>query len=146
MRPSGLRRGHNPAPPAERAAPLGSAAASVESVRLDPELKRALLIRVAEDDVCVSEVIRRAISEYLLASRLGLRCGRTSQSTTTAPGLSRTGRSLGAAQRQSLIPADGLHVDPAGVKPRNRPAWPASTGAVCRVTESRYVTQPPVNR
>jgi Ribbon-helix-helix protein, copG family len=47
--------------------PLGSAAASVESVRLDPELKRALLIRAAEEHVSVSEVIRRAIGEYLRA-------------------------------------------------------------------------------
>lgn len=48
--------------------PLGSAAASVESVRLDPQLKRALLIRAAEEHVSVSEVIRRAIGEYLRAS------------------------------------------------------------------------------
>ena len=48
--------------------PLGSAAASVESVRLDPELKRALLIRAAKEHVSVSEVIRRAVSEYLRAS------------------------------------------------------------------------------
>jgi len=48
--------------------PLGSAAASVESVRLDPELKRALLVRAAADRVSVSEVIRRAIGEYLRAS------------------------------------------------------------------------------
>ncbi len=48
--------------------PLGSAAASVESVRLDPELKRALLVRAAEEHVSVSEVIRRAIGEYLRAS------------------------------------------------------------------------------
>ncbi len=48
--------------------PLGSAAASVESVRLDPELKQALLIRAAEEHVSVSEVIRRAIGEYLRAS------------------------------------------------------------------------------
>jgi hypothetical protein len=58
-RPPG-RRGGRP--------PLGSAAASVESVRLDPELKRALLIRAAEEHVSVSEVIRRAIGEYLRAS------------------------------------------------------------------------------
>lgn len=56
----GRRRGGRP--------PLGSAAASVESVRLDPELKRALLIRAAEEHVSVSEVIRRAIGEYLRAS------------------------------------------------------------------------------
>jgi Ribbon-helix-helix protein, copG family len=48
--------------------PLGSAAASVESVRLDPELKRALLLRVHQEHVSVSEVIRRAIGEYLQAS------------------------------------------------------------------------------
>jgi hypothetical protein len=48
--------------------PLGSAAASVESVRLDPELKRALLLRAAREHVSVSEVIRRAIGEYLQAS------------------------------------------------------------------------------
>ncbi len=48
--------------------PLGSAAAGVESVRLDPELKRALLLRAAEEHVSVSEVIRRAIGEYLRAS------------------------------------------------------------------------------
>jgi hypothetical protein len=57
-----LRRGRGGRPP------LGSAAASVESVRLDPELKRALLIRAAEEHVSVSEVIRRAIGEYLRAS------------------------------------------------------------------------------
>ena len=48
--------------------PLGSAAATVESVRLDPELKRALLLRAAQEHVSVSEVIRRAIGEYLQAS------------------------------------------------------------------------------
>jgi hypothetical protein len=48
--------------------PLGSAAASVESVRLDPELKRALLLRADQEHVSVSEVIRRAIGEYLQAS------------------------------------------------------------------------------
>jgi hypothetical protein len=48
--------------------PLGSAAALVESVRLDPELKRALLLRAAREHVSVSEVIRRAIGEYLRAS------------------------------------------------------------------------------
>ncbi|MGH3181424.1 MAG: ribbon-helix-helix protein, CopG family [Streptosporangiaceae bacterium] len=48
--------------------PLGSAAASVESVRLDPDLKRALLVRAAKEHVSVSEVIRRAIGEYLRVS------------------------------------------------------------------------------
>jgi hypothetical protein len=48
--------------------PLGSAAASVESVRLDPDLKRELLLRAARDHTSVSEVIRRAIGEYLYAS------------------------------------------------------------------------------
>jgi Ribbon-helix-helix protein, copG family len=47
--------------------PLGSAAASVESVRLEPHLKRELLLRAARDHTSVSEVIRRAIGEYLHA-------------------------------------------------------------------------------
>jgi len=46
---------------------MGSAAASVESVRLDPELKRDLLSRAAEEHTTVSEVIRRAIGLYLRA-------------------------------------------------------------------------------
>jgi len=45
--------------------PMGSAASSVESVRLDPELKRDLLLRAAEEQTSVSEVIRRAIGQYL---------------------------------------------------------------------------------
>jgi hypothetical protein len=48
--------------------PLESAAASVESVRLDPELKRAMLIRAAEEQISVSDVIRRAIGGYLRTS------------------------------------------------------------------------------
>lgn len=48
--------------------PIGSAAATVESVRLDPELKRDLLLRAAQEQVSVSEVIRRAIGQYLRAS------------------------------------------------------------------------------
>ena len=35
---------------------------------LDPELKRALLIRAAGEHVSVSGVIRRVIGEYLRAS------------------------------------------------------------------------------
>jgi hypothetical protein len=48
--------------------PMGSAASSVESVRLDPELKRDLLLRAADQQISVSEAIRRAIGEYLRAS------------------------------------------------------------------------------
>ena len=47
--------------------PMGSAAASVESVRLDPELKRDLLLHAAEQRISVSEAIRRAIGEYVRA-------------------------------------------------------------------------------
>jgi ribbon-helix-helix CopG family protein len=47
---------------------LGSAASTVESVRLDPELKRDLLLRAARDHTSVSEIIRRAIGDYLRAS------------------------------------------------------------------------------
>jgi hypothetical protein len=48
--------------------PIGSAASTVESVRLDPELKRDLLLHAAEEQISVSEAIRRAIGQYLRAS------------------------------------------------------------------------------
>lgn len=47
--------------------PMGSAASSVESVRLNPELKRDLLLRAARERISVSEAIRRAIGQYLRA-------------------------------------------------------------------------------
>lgn len=47
--------------------PMGSAASTVESVRLDPELKRDLLLRAAEEHITVSEAIRRAIGRYVRA-------------------------------------------------------------------------------
>jgi len=47
--------------------PMGSAASTVESVRLDPELKRDLLLRAAAEHITVSEAIRRAIGQYLRA-------------------------------------------------------------------------------
>ncbi|MDQ6754024.1 MAG: ribbon-helix-helix protein, CopG family [Actinomycetota bacterium] len=47
---------------------MGSAASSVESVRLDPELKRDLLLRAAAEHISVSAAIRRAIGQYLRAS------------------------------------------------------------------------------
>lgn len=47
---------------------MGSAPAEVESVRLDPELKRDLLLRAAKDGVSVSEVIRQALRKYVKAS------------------------------------------------------------------------------
>ncbi len=47
--------------------PMGSAASTVESVRLDPELKRDLILRAAAEHITVSEAIRRAIGQYLRA-------------------------------------------------------------------------------
>ena len=47
---------------------LGSAPSSVESVRLDPELKELLRIRAEHDGVPASEVIRAALREHLQAS------------------------------------------------------------------------------
>ncbi len=46
---------------------MGSGIATVESVRLDPELKRDLLLRAAEERTSVSEVIRAAVRQYLNA-------------------------------------------------------------------------------
>jgi hypothetical protein len=45
--------------------PLGSAAASVESVRLEPELRQALASRAEHDHETTSSVIRKALREYL---------------------------------------------------------------------------------
>lgn len=45
--------------------PIGSAAASVESVRLDPELREALANRAERDHETASSVIRKALREYL---------------------------------------------------------------------------------
>jgi hypothetical protein len=45
--------------------PIGSAAASVESVRLDPELRQALTKRAERDRETPSSVIRKALRKYL---------------------------------------------------------------------------------
>jgi predicted HicB family RNase H-like nuclease len=47
---------------------LGAAPSTVESVRLDPELKERLARRAEEEGVPVSEVIREAIRHHLEAS------------------------------------------------------------------------------
>lgn len=47
--------------------PMGSAAASVESVRLDPELSDALRQRAEEEGRTSSDVIRAALRRYLKA-------------------------------------------------------------------------------
>jgi hypothetical protein len=51
------RRGGRPA--------MGSAPASVESVRLEPELREALIERARRDHETTSSVIRSALREYL---------------------------------------------------------------------------------
>ncbi len=45
--------------------PIGGAAASVESVRLDPELREALAERAQRDGESASAVIRKALHRYL---------------------------------------------------------------------------------
>jgi hypothetical protein len=47
---------------------LGSEPSTVESVRLDPELKERLARRAEHDGVPVSEVIREALRQHLEAS------------------------------------------------------------------------------
>jgi hypothetical protein len=44
---------------------IGSAAASVESVRLEPELRQALASRAKRDHETTSAVIRKALRSYL---------------------------------------------------------------------------------
>jgi len=48
--------------------PIGSGPARVESVRLDPELQRALAERAERDQESTSAVIRKALRNYLKAS------------------------------------------------------------------------------
>lgn len=45
--------------------PIGSAAATVESVRLDPDLREALARRAEHDHETTSSVIRKALRRYL---------------------------------------------------------------------------------
>lgn len=45
--------------------PMGAAAASVESVRLDPGLREALIQRAGRDRETTSSVIRKAVRSYL---------------------------------------------------------------------------------
>ena len=45
--------------------PIGSAAATVESVRLDPDLREALAERAERDHETTSSVIRKALRRYL---------------------------------------------------------------------------------
>jgi hypothetical protein len=47
---------------------LGSAPSTVESVRLDPDLKARLVRRAAAEGVPASEVIRQALRHHLEAS------------------------------------------------------------------------------
>jgi predicted HicB family RNase H-like nuclease len=48
--------------------PLGSAPAAVESVRLDPELRKAIADRASAEGVSTSDLIRKALREYLRSS------------------------------------------------------------------------------
>ena len=47
---------------------LGSAPSTVESVRLDPDLKERLARRAEDEGIAVSEVIREALRHHLEAS------------------------------------------------------------------------------
>jgi hypothetical protein len=49
---------------------MGSAAAGVESVRLEPELRQALTQRAERDHETTSSVIRKALREYLKVAEL----------------------------------------------------------------------------
>jgi len=47
---------------------IGSGPATVESVRLDPELREALTSRAKQDHEATSSVIRKALRQYLEVS------------------------------------------------------------------------------
>ncbi len=59
---SGQLQGHRRGPGRP---PLGEAAKSVESVRLEPALRIEVAQRAAAEGVTVSEVMRRALRQYL---------------------------------------------------------------------------------
>ena len=44
---------------------LGTSPSTVESVRLDTELKRDLILRASEQGISVSDAIRRALRQYV---------------------------------------------------------------------------------
>jgi hypothetical protein len=48
--------------------PIGATAATVESVRLNPELREALVARARRDHETTSSVIRKALQKYLDAA------------------------------------------------------------------------------
>lgn len=48
--------------------PIGSGPARVESVRLDPELREALVSRAQQDGEATSSLIRKALRHYLALS------------------------------------------------------------------------------
>lgn len=48
--------------------PIGATAATVESVRLNPELREALVERARRDHETTSSVIRKALQKYLDAA------------------------------------------------------------------------------
>jgi predicted HicB family RNase H-like nuclease len=43
-------------------------ASAIESLALDAELKRELILRAAEEQISVAEIIRRALREYVQAN------------------------------------------------------------------------------
>jgi hypothetical protein len=66
--PCGSRRGESGLLPSAGDPRWGSAPASVESVRLDPELRDQLLERATADGTTTSEVIRQALRRFLGAA------------------------------------------------------------------------------
>jgi CRISPR-associated endonuclease/helicase Cas3 len=45
--------------------PLGTRAKEVESVRIEPELRDLAAVQAAKEGVTVSEIVRRALRQYL---------------------------------------------------------------------------------
>lgn len=59
--------------------PLGEHAKIVESVRLEPIMRDQVARRAAADGVSVSEVIRRALGEYMRSSNPPMRKARSNR-------------------------------------------------------------------
>src|SRR4051794_30952264 len=91
---------------------MGAGPAAVESVRLEPELERELLLRAAKDGISVSEVIRPSPPRLRpgqltpgsagarIASATGLRQGRFENTAVTVPVVAVEGQ-LGSSETAS---------------------------------------------
>ena len=86
--------------------PLGDAAKSVESVRLEPELRDEVARRAQTEGVTVSELIRRALRQYLKSAwrRRSRRATRSRSGSRLSAGCLKRERAKTSYSRKLWIP------------------------------------------